>query len=125
MSRFLRGDVERVGRRGWRQGFRPTYRFRFGAAFQVGPATSSWIIEVPADFVFDVSAPWWLAWPLDLVGWSRLMVRPAGLHDWARRDRTFSLWFGNLLFVDAMKAEGGEEPALTVCWWAVRTNRNR
>jgi hypothetical protein len=53
------------------------------------------------------------------------MLRAAALHDWCRRDPAFSLWFGNLLFLDALRADGVREPVLTLAWLAVRTNRSR
>lgn len=121
MSRWLAGEPIRVGGSWWR----PTWRFRYGARYQIGPAWSPLIAEVPAGFVFDVSAPLLLVPLLRLLGWFKLMVGPAGLHDFARQDPTWSLWFGDLIFVDAMKAAGAREPALTVCWWGVRSNNNR
>lgn len=117
MSRWLFGELAPVTRRHW--------CFRDGAAYEIGPAGSGWIALIPADFVFDVSAPWWTVWALKLTGLWKRMTRPAGLHDWARQDPAWSLWFGDLIFCDAMQAEGAREPGLTVCWWAVRTNDNR
>lgn len=117
MSRFLYGLPVRVGGSWWR----PRYRFLEGAAFELGHEGSGWIIEIPADHEFDLSAPAWIAWALP----RKRMRRPAGLHDLARKHPEITLWFGDLLFPDACHAEGVREPLLTLCWWAVRTNNNR
>lgn len=115
MGRWLYGEPVQTGGRG-RNG--PTWRFRNGGAWELRPGA---VIEVPSGFVFDLSAPWWMAWALP----QRQMLRAAALHDWCRRDPAFSLWFGNLMFLDALRADGVREPVLTLAWLAVRTNTNR
>lgn len=117
MSRWLHGDPVRVGGPWWRS----SWRFRLGAAYEIGATGSGWIVTIPAGFVFDLSAPWWIAWALPRAR----MRRAAGLHDFARTDPAWSLWFGDLLFPDALKVDGVREPILSLAWWAVRTNDNR
>ena len=113
MSRWLTGEPICTGRRTW--------RFRHGARFEWGQRGAGWIVEIPASFEFDVSAPWWLTWLPVL----KAMIRPAGLHDLLRRDPAWALWSGDLMFLDACKANGVREPWLTLGWWAVRTNDRR
>jgi hypothetical protein len=115
MGRWLRGEPVQTGGRG-RNG--RTYRFRNGGLYELRPGV---VIEVRPSFGFDLSAPWWIVWALP----QRRMLRAAALHDWCRRDRAFSLWFGNLMFLDALRADGVREPVLTLAWLAVRTNRKR
>ena len=121
MSRWLYGEPVPTG--GRRPGlFGPKlYRFKMGGAFEIGPPGSGWIVTIPSDFIFDLSAPWWIAWALPR---SR-MLRTSGLHDRGRDDPTWSLWFSDLIFADSLRADGVKDPMLTVCWWAVRTNNNR
>lgn len=119
MSRWHKGDPIRTGGTFWR----PRYRFRTGAAYEIGHG--GMVATVEPDFTFDVSAPL-LALPLlHILGAYRKMVRASGLHDYARRDPAWSLWFGDLIFCDALHTDGVREPLLTLCWWAVRSNNNR
>lgn len=121
MSAWLVGKPVLAGGTWWR----PRYRFADGAAYEIGPAGSGMVAVVPPDFTFDVSAPL-IALPLLwLAGVYPRMVRASGLHDYARRDPAWTLWFGDLIFCDALHTDGVREPLLTLCWWAVRSNNNR
>lgn len=117
MGRFLGGRPVRVGGPWWR----PDYRFAEGAIFQHGAVDSAWFTVIPAAFVFNNSAPWWIAWALPR---SR-MLRACGLHDYLRTLRNWSLSAGDGAFLDAASSDRVREPWLTPAWWAVRTNKNR
>lgn len=124
MSRFLSGEPVAVGRRGWRQGWRRTYRFREGALIEHGPIGSRETSFIPPDFAFDNSAPWWIAWliPAEV---KRRMLRGCGLHDYLRTRLDWSLADGDGDFMAVIGHDRVREPFLTLCWWAVRTNKNR
>lgn len=124
MSRFLSGEPVPVGRRGWRQGWRKTWRFRDGAVVEHGPIGSGWHSEIPANFVFDNSTPWWLIWLLPAEV-KRRMRRPCGGHDYWRSRPEWSLAGGDGEFLAVLSSDAVREPILTLCWWAVRTNKNR
>jgi hypothetical protein len=115
MGRWLYGEPVWTGGRGPAGRY---YRFEHGGAYEVHPGFS---IHIPSSHVFDLSAPWWTAWALP----RKRMRRAAGLHDFCRQDQAYSLWIGNLLFLDALRADGVKDPLLTMVWWAVRTNRSR
>ncbi|MFY8164325.1 MAG: DUF1353 domain-containing protein [Brevundimonas sp.] len=115
MGRWLYGEAVPTGGRGPSG---PYYRFATGASYELH---TGFVIPVPSTYVFDLSAPWWAVWALP----RRRMMRAAGLHDYCRHDPAFSLWIGNLLFMDALRADGIREPLLTAAWLAVRTNTNR
>lgn len=121
MSRWLVGMPVLTGGSWWR----PRYRFYGGAAYEIGAAGSGMVARVPPAFQFDVSAPWWSLPILHLTGIYPKLVRASGLHDYARQDPAWSLWFGDLIFCDALHTDGVREPWLTLCWWAVRSNNNR
>jgi hypothetical protein len=117
MSRWLYGEPVKVGRRTW--------RFKDGGAYEFGSGPSTFVILIAADEVFDISAPWWARPILKALGvWTR-MLRAAGLHDHGRGEPAYSLWLGDMLFLDALHADGVRDPALTACWWGVRSNNNR
>lgn len=119
MSRWHVGKPVRTAGTWWR----PRYRFYGGAAYEIG--RGGMIARVPPDFEFDVSAPAWAMPLLRLTGLYPKMVRASGLHDYARRDQSWSLWFGDLIFCDALHTDGVRQPMLTICWLCVQANNNR
>lgn len=121
MSRWLKGEPVWTG--GRKRG-RKQFRYQDGAAFQFGPDGACIVITVSSSFVFDLSAPWWLAWliPAPL---KRKLLRAAGIHDQGRGDPTWTLWFGDLLFMDALRADGVPTWQAEFVWHLVRSNNNR
>lgn len=121
MSRWLRGEIVEVGGPWWRR----DCRFRHGGLYEVGALGSGATIEVPDWFVFQASVPLWAAPMLATFGVLHRLRRPAALHDMVRTFPELSLWFGDLMFVDACHVERIPEPWLSICWWAVRSNNRR
>lgn len=120
MSSFTEAKIEKTDKK--RAG-RRIYRVIEPFTYEVGFLGSGLKIEIPKGFETDlVSAPWWVRWALPLDH----MKRPAILHDYIREHRPdIELWRTNLIFLEAMYADGTIEPARTLAWLAVRTNRNR
>lgn len=120
MSSFTEAKIEKLNQ--FRNG-RRLYRVVEDFTYEIGFLGSGLKIIVPKGFVTDlVSAPRWARWMLPL----EHMKRPAILHDYLREHRPdIELWRTNLIFLEAMYADNTNEPAKTLAWLAVRTNRNR
>jgi hypothetical protein len=99
----------------------PQYRFVDATMYEFGrPGSGAWFV-IPAGYAFDLSAPRWLYWALP----SQHMIAAAGVHDFARHQAAWPLWFGDLLFLDALDQRGVREPYKTAAWLAVRLSNRR
>jgi len=117
----VRLEVATASDTGRRRNGHKLWRLDHDTLFDIGFYKTGSGFTVPAGFEFDLSVPRLIAWALP-VDHMRLA---AAMHDYARQQPSWPLWFTNLIFLDAMRARGVSEPARTLAWLAVRTNKNR
>lgn len=99
----------------------PRYSLIAPLVYEVGWEGSGWEIVIPAGFEFDLSAPWWSRWALP----RHHLVLVSCVHDYARDQMAWPFWFTDLLLLDAANACGVPEPAKTIVWLSVRTDKHR
>ena len=106
-------DFERVGR---------FYKTGSPLTWAIGRKLSAWKLDIPADFVFESSIPWWLRWLVS--PHRREWLLAACVHDYLLAHGYDAAFAAGEWYRAAKAMDAGNwllRPALAaIIWWTVR-----